>query len=245
VVLVVRAERQDEIAHALRARWGARVPFDCAVQSLDTPLAAAPYARDRMKPWGTAHAVLAARRALDGPFAVVNADDFYGRAPYDSLASFLRAAPAPGAPAYAIAGYPLTETLSDAGPVNRAVCRTDAEGWLVSIEERRGLTATSVGTDNLAGALVSMNCWAFTPAIFPQLDAGFSEFLAAHGAEADAEYTLPTVVGALVRERRARVRVLRTTGRWCGVTYAADAPRVAAFLEAATARGEYPRDLWA
>ena len=178
-------------------------------------------------------------------FAVANADDHYGRESFDALSSFVRAPRLPGAPAYALAGFRILETLTDAGPVNRAICRTDREAWLTSIEERSGLTAATVRAGGLADALVSMNLWAFTPAIFSQLDAGFTAFLEAHGTEPDTEFPLPTALGALVRDRQARVRVLPTPACWCGVTYAADAPRVAASLEAATARGEYPRELWA
>jgi MobA-like NTP transferase domain len=245
VALVVRAEQRDAIERALGAKLRGRVPLRCAVQAMDAPAAARAFAPGRGRPWGTAHAVLAARDVVEGPFVVANADDFYGRDAFGVLARFLRDEGTGRAPAFAIAGFALRDTLTDAGPVNRAICRTDAEGWLAGIEEHGGLTREMVDAAGIGDAPVSMNLWAFTPAIFAPLADGFDAFVRARGAERDAEYLLPKAVSEMVRERVARVRVVPAAGPWCGVTYAADAARVAAFLAAATARGDYPLDLWA
>jgi UTP-glucose-1-phosphate uridylyltransferase len=241
VVLVVRAGKERTMQAALSVRIGARVAVTCVAQRPDDlpPGCTAP--PTRTKPWGTAHAVLAARAAVQEPFAVANADDFYGRASFAALGEFLARAQPAESPAYALVGFPLGATLSEAGPVNRALLRTDAEGWLTAIEERPGLTSAKVAAELIADTLVSMNLWGFTPAVFPALEREFVIFLRAHGSSLDAEFLLPVAVRSL----RASVRVLPARGSWCGVTYPADAPRVAAHLAELTERGEYPLDLWA
>jgi NDP-sugar pyrophosphorylase family protein len=231
VVVVVRAEMRDATQASLESRLRGRVPVVCVVQKSD---------RDRTRPWGTGHAVLAAADAVREPFAVVNADDFYGRESFAAIGGFL-AAPAPsGAPAYVIAGFPASGTLSDAGPVNRAVCETDEDGWLVRITERMDLVRGDVPDDTP----VSMNFWGFTPAVFAQLEPMFETFRRGPGTNRSKEFLLPDALGRLVAARAARVRVLPTGGEWCGVTHPADAPRVAARLAALTASGAYPPDLW-
>src|SRR3989440_11099307 len=240
VVVVTR----PELAAAFE-RIGATV----VIQRLDD--VPGPVPAGRTKPWGTGHAVLAAAPEVGGPFAVVNADDFYGRAAFTRAAEFLAAAHGgAGSGTFANIAYPLRDTLSAAGGVNRAVCRADGEGWLESVEEvvdiRRLEDGTYAGTDvsgapvRLSGdALVSMNLWAFTPAVFALLrrrlaeflcraDAGRSEFLISHG------------IGDAGRRVEARARLLGTRGRWLGVTYPDDRPRVAAALRELVAAGEYP-----
>jgi NDP-sugar pyrophosphorylase family protein len=232
VVVVARAEMRDAVQASLETRLRGRAPVVCVVQKSD---------RDRTKPWGTAHAVLAAAGEVREPFAVVNADDFYGRECFAAVGGFL-AAPAPSArPAYVIAGFSLGGTLSDAGPVNRAVCETDADGWLVRITERTDLVRGDMPDDTP----VSMNFWGFTPAVFAQLEPLFDEFRRGPGATVSKEFILPDTIGRIVAAREARVRVLPAGGDWCGVTYPADASRVAAHLAALTASGAYPADLWA
>ena len=130
------------------------------------------------------------------------------------------------------------------GPVNRAICRADEEGWLERIEERTGLTAAIVDAQRIGGALVSMNLWGFAPELFAQLEADFALFLEHAVREDKAEYLLPSAIQSLIAVRSARVRLIPAAGGWCGVTYAADAPLVTAHLAALTKRGDYPRDLW-
>ena len=249
IVIVVREEMRAQLYASLTDRLRGRAIVECAVQALDALPAGFALPAGRARPWGTAHAVLAAAQSVGGPFAVANADDLYGRESFLTLGSFLaREAVAElgdGAPpTYALAAFPLRDTLSDTGPVNRAVCETDAAGALVGITERTGLTiADGRGADG--GASVSMNLWGFTPAIFPQLEESFREFLRAPGPDRNAEFLLPAAVQSLISARRAVVRVVPAGGSWCGVTYASDAPRVTRYLESAVARGEYPADLWA
>ncbi|HEX6535249.1 MAG TPA: NTP transferase domain-containing protein [Gemmatimonadaceae bacterium] len=246
VVLVVRAEMRDAFTAGIVARWRPRIEVALVQQEVDAA---------RRKPWGTGHAVLAARSAIDGPFAVVNADDYYGGVrSYASLATYLRGLP-PHASDYAVVGFPLADTLSGAGGVNRALLRSSPDGWLEHIEEvegieRAGSDGVVRGADGvrraLAGTLpVSMNMWGFTRAVFPQLDRGFRAFRSGREGDAGAEFLLPTYVESLVRDRRARVRVLPGGGPWCGVTHPGDRERTSALLRTLAERGEYACPVWA
>ena len=210
---------------------------------------------DRIKPWGTAHAVLAAAAELDGPFAVANADDFYGRDSYAALGGFLRTEDAGGLPTYAMVGFRLRDTMAEAGAVSRGVCRRTADGFLEHIEEVTHITKqgeegahqdASGGVRVLPGdTLVSMNLWEFRTAFIDQLRAAFEEFIREHGSSADRECYLPSVVGDLIRAGKARVRVLPTKSRWCGVTHREDKSAVAGMIRELISRGEYPESLWA
>ncbi|MBI2404272.1 MAG: nucleotidyltransferase, partial [Gemmatimonadetes bacterium] len=209
----------------------------------------------RRSPWGTGHAVLAAEPEIDGPFAVVNADDFYGRDAFAVVAEFLKLPIAPGPPAvFANVAYPLVETLSSAGGVSRAVCRVSGDGWLETVEEitdlRRRDDGAFAGVDprgrpqRVGGdALVSMNLWAFTPAVFPILRRGFAEFLRQAGGE-PGEFLIPHAIQDAVVRGDARVRLLRANSRWLGMTYPEDRPGVEAALRELVAAGEYPERLW-
>ena len=230
-----------------------RIDATVALQRLDD--VPGPVPAGRTKPWGTGHAVLAAASHVDGPFAVVDADDFYGRDGFTRAAEFLAARPAgESLVTFAIIAYPLRDTLSAAGGVNRAVCRANGEGWLESMEEvvdtRHLGDGTYEGTDargrpvRLAGdALVSMNLWAFTPAVFALLRTRFAEFLRQDTA-GRSEFLISHGIRDAVRRGEARVRLLGTQGNWLGVTYPDDRPRVAAALSQLVAAGEYPERLW-
>jgi hypothetical protein len=211
----------------------------------------------RRKPWGTAHAVLCARSAIDAPFAVINADDFYGKAAYEALARFLHIAhDCPGTRDYAMVGYLLGDTLTEHGHVARAVCLVDPDGYLVEINERLhierfGLVAryTQDGGQTWVeiplATPVSMNIWGFTPSLLAELETRFGRFLQDnHDRILEAEFLLPEVVGAMLREGQARVTVLPVGERWFGVTYKQDKPRVQAAIRELVERGDYPWELW-
>lgn len=254
VVFVVRPDLEKPFRTFVHQRYGAGIDATVVLQRLDDTPAGATGKR-REKPWGTGHAVLAAQPQMTGPFAVVNADDFYGRHAFAMAAEFLTHPTAAGPPAvFASVAYPLAETLSSAGGVHRAVCRLSGDGWLETMEEirdiRRGDDGAYVGVDpaghplRVGGdALVSMNLWAFTPAVFPMLRHGFAEFLRQDGA-AGGEFLLPDEIRDAVARGRARVRVLRAKGRWLGITYPEDRPGVEANLRQLVAAGEYPERLW-
>jgi len=204
---------------------------------------------EREKPWGTAHATLAARDLIDGPFAVVNADDFYGRRAFAVLCDHLSA----DGDDLAMVGFVLRDTLSPHGTVTRGVCRTD-DGWLRTIEEISGIArdgdgAAYPGDDGRVYQLsgdetVSMNFWGFPPAVLHSLQAGLAEFLAAEGHNPKAEYLLPTVVDRLIADGKARVRVLPGGGPWFGVTYKEDREGVMRSIRALVDAGDYPERLW-
>lgn len=237
VVLVVRPQTEALFRSGAGGRIARRMPVSYVWQTLEDLPAGFEVPADRHQPWGTGHAVLAAESAVTGPFAVINADDFYGRESFAAVSGFLATASS-SEPVFAMPGFELAATLTDSGPVTRALCRVDGDGWLEDIVERRGL---GQGGRASASAVVSMNMWGFTPAVFPELRRLFEAFLAA--AAAGGEFLLPDAVRSLIREARARVEVLAGAGQWCGVTFREDRPRVAARLAELVDRGVYPRDL--
>jgi hypothetical protein len=254
VVLVVKPGMEDEVERALGARMRRRLSVSYAAQAnaLPPPFTAP---EGRRKPWGTAHATLAAAASLDGPFAVVNADDFYGAGSYRLMAGFLQQPQEGAVPVYAMVGFPLRETLSPDGPVSRAVCEVDAGGFLRSVREV--LRVEPFGSDAreldeaggslpLGGSLpVSMNFWGFTPAFLAALAEGFRRFLERSAASISAEYYIPAAVQELLDAGGARVRVLAGGGPWAGLTYAGDRERLVRTIEGLVAAGAYPDDLWA
>lgn len=251
-VLVVREGSEAEMREAVGDRIARGLRLDYATQSSALPGGREP-PPGRVKPWGTGHATLAAAGLIDGPFAVVNADDFYGAASYRVLAEELRGAPS-SPPAHALVGFPLATTLSPDGPVSRGVLTLSPDGGLARIREvlkieRAGDDARYLDDDGswrpLAGATpVSLNFWGFRPELLDELARGFERFLAAAATSTTAEYYLPAAVQALIDEQKARVRVLGGGGPWAGLTYPGDRPRLVELLASLTARGEYPEDLW-
>jgi MobA-like NTP transferase domain len=254
VVLVVREGTEAEMREAVGDRIARHVPLEYAVQR-DTLPAGFASPPGRTKPWGTGQATLAAAGHLDGPFAVINADDFYGAGSYRVLAEYLRGSPPTSVPEFAMVGFPLLTTLSPDGPVSRGVCTVDRDGRLVSIREvlkieRDGDDAREIDESGRAlripGATpVSLNFWGFGLALLPALEADFARFLEENAGSTKAEYFLLSGVQSMVDRGAARVRVLGGGGPWGGLTYPGDRPRLVALVESLTARGEYPRDLWA
>ena len=256
LVVVTRRALVPAVQDTLVRRCDGRLDVMIAEQELDRIPDWAEGPAGREAPWGTAHAVLVAREHVPGPFAVVNADDFYGAASYRVLAGALRDAEAQGSAApWANVAFPLRVTMSDHGSVNRAVCETTPDGWLTRVVEQRGIVRAADGTGSVpepgggaralpAGQLVSMNCWAFTPTLFTELDTAFTAFLRAKPGLKD-ECLLPTVVNDALAAGRARARLLATEGPWCGVTHREDRPATVAALAALHATGVYPDRLFA
>ncbi len=253
LVLVVRQGMEADVREAVGDRIARRFPVAYAVQDQALPPGFAP-PPGRTKPWGTGHAVLAAAPLLDGPFAVINADDFYGAGTYRVLAEYFRQPRRGPLAEYAFVGFPLASTLSPDGPVTRGVCRVDESSHLVTIRElkvdRDGADARFLDESGswqpLPGPTpVSLNFWGFTPDFLAAVEDGFARFLARSGASTTAEYFLLSAVQDLVDADRACVRVLGGGGPWSGLTYPGDRPRLVAMLEQQIARGEYPADLWA
>lgn len=211
---------------------------------------------DRKKPWGTGHAVLSCKDAVYTPFAVINADDYYGATAFQALADYLRQAQdRDGVYEYGMVGYALGNTLSAHGHVARGVCQVTPDGFLIDVRERThierfpdGIQYTENGADWVrlpSDSSVSLNTWGFTPSIFEELEARFALFLQRNIASlSKAEYFLPDVVGDLVKEGKARVKVLPTKEKWYGVTYQEDRPHVQAAIREMIRQGIYPEKLW-
>jgi UTP-glucose-1-phosphate uridylyltransferase len=255
VVFVIRQELEPAFRERVLSRYEGRVPCALAFQELDALPDGMTVPAGREKPWGTAHAILCARRQVRGPFLAINADDFYGADAFRRMITFFEAdAPAAGPARFAMAGYPLGDTLSAHGSVARGVCEVDAHGRLVGIVERTGIervggriVAVSAEGEPLQfreDQPVSMNFWGLTPAIFPALERLLREFLQALGTEPKSEFYIPSAIFALIASGHCIVDVLPTTGRWFGVTHRADQPAVADAVRALVASGEYPTPLW-
>lgn len=255
VVFIIREDFAEAFKSSVGVRFAGKIEVDYAFQKLaDLPDGFA-VPEGRTKPWGTAHAVRAARHVTDGPFAVINADDFYGADAYQSIARWFAAEPSDTAKDhYSMVGYPLRNTLSEHGSVNRGICQTDAAGLLTGVEEvvdiARNADGTPSGTALDGSSLeldetcpVSMNFWGFTRSFFDQIEEHFSAFLTEKGGEQKSECYIPTVVDDLINRGKADCRVLDTTSSWFGVTYPDDKPHVVASIAKLTEAGDYPSPL--
>ncbi len=251
LVLVVRPEAEDEFRGRLE-RMSRRLPVTYAHQRLESESAGITPKIPREKPWGTAHAVLAAQDSVDGVFGVVNADDFYGRASFEALGAAL--AGSASGPRAVVVGFNVRDTLSDSGPVSRAVCEVDGAARLLRIvellevwsDQGRVLYRSASGeVRRLEGdERVSMNMWGFSPEIFDCLGARFRTFVSGPAAST-AEFLLPEVVQALIDEVEFNVSVVPGSDLWCGVTFREDRARAAATIAELVERGYYPKELWA
>ncbi|MFH1747768.1 MAG: NTP transferase domain-containing protein [Planctomycetota bacterium] len=268
VVFIIRPDMEAAFRAAIGSRYERHIPVEYAFQRLEDLPAGHTAPPGRTKPWGTAHAILAAADRVNEPFAVINADDFYGANSFATLAEFLttrvaqasRLCESDGAcvaePAtYAMVGYTLRDTLTVAGTVNRGVCRCDTDGWLQEITEIINIEPDgagacypdqSGGTGTLTGnEPVSMNFWGFRPVFFEQLRAYFEEFLRSNADSLKAEFYIPISIQDLIRAGRARVKVLPTSAHWCGVTHKEDLPRVVRMIAELVDADHYPHQLWA
>lgn len=251
LVLVIRRDIEADFRATIGRRLEKRMDVTYVYQEAHDLPAGFAVPVGRAKPWGTGHAVLAARRAVSRPFAVINADDFYGAAGYRTLAEHFRSSPD-----YAMVGYPLRQTLSEHGSVSRGLCATDAAGRLVSITEltkiekvddagtARYTDAAGVSHPLTGGEIVSVNFWGFTPAVFAQLESLFTTFLARHHGDPKAEFYLPTALSTLNEARAARIALLSNPDSWFGITYRDDLPTAQAAIGALIAAGRYPAPLW-
>ena len=252
VVFVIRRDFEAEFREKVGSKYEGMVPVEYCFQDIaDLP---APYSvpEGRSKPWGTAHATRAARSAVNEPFAVINADDFYGRDAFAKLGAFLAAATPMH---FAMVGYRLDLTLSENGSVARGICDVADDGSLRGVVEMTKLVRAGDAAENRENpdapvtvpldARVSMNLWGFTPELFGELERLFPEWLAKNGTLPKSEWYIPFVVDELIKEGRADCRVLPTDSRWFGVTYREDKPFVAAETAKLVAAGDYPGNLLA
>lgn len=255
VVFVIRRDFEEEFKTKVGSRFDQKVPVEYAFQDLHSLPEGFSVPEGRVKPWGTTHAVLAAEANIHEPFAMINADDFYGHDAFAKLAANLQTLkPENGKAHYSMVGFQLKKTLSDNGSVARGVC-TSKDGKLESVTEMTKIFGTETGARNeedpnniveLTGnELVSMNFWGFTPDLFPQLHEAFHEFLTQHGKDPKSECYVPKVVDILIKTGKADVEVLETSSSWFGVTYPEDKEVVVGSIKKLTDAGEYPSPLWA
>ena len=257
VVFVIKPEIEAQFKAAVGDRIARGMDVKYAFQRLEDLPEGYAVPEERVKPWGTAQAVLSAREVVKGPFAVINADDYYGPQAFREIYRYLSDHPDGERYEYAMVGYQLKNTVTENGHVARGVCEETEDGLLTAITERTHIESTPAGPryteDNgqtwteLSGeTIVSMNLWGFTRSFLDEAWARFPAFLDGTLA-ADplkAEYFLPGVVSSLIAEEKARVKVLRSADKWYGVTYQADKPQVVAAIASMTEGGLYPDALW-
>lgn len=254
VVFIIRESFRDEFESYFRARLNGRIEMEFVSQEIENIPEGATYNSEREKPWGTAHAIWVARDAINEPFGVINADDYYGVDAYDRLAGFLTdTANLDGD--YAVVAYYLRNTLSEHGTVNRGVCMSDENGFLTGVREcikikrdADGIIrypASDMTVEKLEeNTLVSMNMWGFLPSYFEYAEDLFRQFLGAEGQELKSEFFIPILIDHLIQTSKVKVRVLDTESDWFGVTYQEDKPFVMGEINRLVADGVYPENLW-
>ena len=251
VVFIIRESFAQEFKDIFEPKLKGKIETDYVYQDLNSFLNGRSVPEGRTKPWGTAHAVLCAKDAVKEPFAVINADDFYGRDAFEKAYRFLTGECS--ADTYSIIGYELTKTLSENGTVNRGVCQVDESGNLTSIAERLNISMKDgkiICDDNQEpkelplNSQVSMNFWNFHPSIFDYSQELFTKFLDTESSNPKAEFFIPIVADQYINEGAGRIRVIPTSAQWFGVTYKEDAPEVKEQLDQLVASGEYPGHLW-
>jgi UTP-glucose-1-phosphate uridylyltransferase len=252
VLFIIRKEIEAPFRAIVDRHFSNRIPVDYVFQELEALPGGFRAPPERTKPWGTGHAILQCKGFIKEPFAVINADDFYGRRSFEILSRRLQRTD-PASTDYSMVGYILHNTLSEHGSVARGLCEVDSSLKLLRIVERLKIERTSTGARmDVDGQWVplsgkewaSMNMWGFTPALFDRLEEAFLRFLPGAIGQPKAEFLVPTVVGELVTRGDATVEVLASDETWLGVTYSEDKPGVVAGVQARIQAGDYPERLW-
>ncbi|HWB04551.1 MAG TPA: nucleotidyltransferase [Verrucomicrobiales bacterium] len=254
IVFIIRREGEATFREKVVSRLEPHIPVALVYQEMtDLPTGFTP-PPDRQKPWGTGHAVWAARHEVKEPFCAINADDYYGRHSFRVMADFLRRSELNGTPAeWSMVGFQLRKTLSEYGKVARGICSVQ-DGLLTGVEELTDIHRTPEGAENrpdgkpvrplTGGETVSLNMWGFTPSLFDEFGQSFAAFLKTNGTNPKAEFYIPFGVDVAIQKGAATCRVLPTESQWFGVTYQDDKPRVIAAVKALVDAGEYPSPLW-
>ncbi len=256
-VLVINKKNEADFREVIGARAGKHMQIDYAFQQLDDIPAGFTIPEGREKPWGTGHAVLAARELIDGPFAVINADDYYGPEAFRTMYDFLSRAADDDKYHYCMISYKIENTLTENGTVSRGVCEADENGHLCGLTERTKIRRLEDGhiaytedgeswTAIADGTPVSMNLFGFTASMMKELDTSFAAALPGilESNPLKGEFYLPAVVSSLIEGGKADVALLMSADKWYGVTYREDRPGVVAAMEEKTASGLYPKPLW-
>ncbi len=256
IVFIIRKSFEADFRDIVGKKIEKKTDVDYVFQELDSLLPpGVTVPKDRQKPWGTGHAVLTSKHCVSIPFAVINADDYYGSHSFKVLGDYLNtAADADGVFDYSMVGFVLKNTLSDHGYVARGVCTANEQGYLKDIHERTRIEKIDAAVKYTEDgerwielspeSIVSMNMWGFTPSLFEALEKGFKDFYAENFGKPKAEFFLPTVVDALVQAGKARVKILPCPDKWYGVTYKQDHVLVKAAMAQFVASGVYPKNIW-
>ena len=256
VVFIIKHEIEKDFKEAIGDKMSEHIQVEYVYQETDNLPAGYDVPEGRVKPWGTGHAILSCKEVIDGPFAVLNADDYYGSKAFELMYDYLTSHEDDEKYRYTMVGYELEKTLTENGHVARGVCELDADNYLVDIVERTrierkengpaytedGQTWVEIPGDSVA----SMNIWGFNQSILQELETGFTEFLDKSIAEdpLTSEYFLPSVVGELLKEDKATVYVSKTSDQWHGVTYQEDKDLVSEAINKLKQDGKYPVNLW-
>jgi len=254
IVFVIRHHFEDAFREKIGSKLDGIVETAYAYQELDSCLGGFSLPANREKPWGTGHAIFVAKDVVKEPFAVINADDYYGPNSFKVMKNYLADATTINDTHYAMVGFILRNTLSEHGHVARGVCQADKNMLLQKVTERTKIKKHQTGAvfidqqgveHSLSGdEIVSMNLWGFHPSIFTHLQSQFNDFLAAHGHEEKSELFIPSVVDKLINDKQITAKVLATDDRWFGVTYKEDMLIARESIKKLIARGTYPEKLW-
>lgn len=251
VVFIIRDSFAEEFKNLFEPKLKGKVQTEYVMQEMDSWLENFNVPVEREKPWGTAHAVLCAKEVIHEPFAVINADDFYGRDAFDKAVKFLNEDVSEKE--YCIIGYQLSKTISENGTVSRGVCEVDYQGNLQNIVERTKIYPEDGKIWYVENGLkvplppdtpVSMNFWGFDPNVFDFIQEQFTKFLQANAANPKAEFFIPIVADAYIHEEKGKIKVIPTSSQWFGVTYKEDAPGVREDINKLIADGTYPKQLF-
>ncbi|MEZ4887572.1 MAG: sugar phosphate nucleotidyltransferase [Chitinophagales bacterium] len=251
VVFVIRHSFEEAFKTQFAKRWEGKIAIDYAYQEVNTPIEGLDEMPERSKPWGTAHATLVAADLIQEPFAVINADDYYGADSFQQIADFLTSMAA--SDHYAMVGFQLKNTISPYGTVSRGICEADKNGYLKTVVERTKIQRLEDGNiyflegeqPELLGenAVVSMNFWGFHPNIFEEMRKQFIEFAKENADNPKAEFYIPLSVNILIQTGKIKLSVLTSTEQWYGVTYQEDRPTVVDALQKYADEGKYPHTL--
>jgi hypothetical protein len=254
VVFIIRDFFREEFESHFRPRLEGKIEMEFVSQELSNVPVGSIYNKDREKPWGTAHAIWVANQVIKEPFGVINADDYYGVDSFVQLAAFLKESYENKSENYAVVAYYLRNTLSSHGTVNRGVCSSTSDNFLLNVKECIKIARNSEGQiqfpdgDQMVSldenTLVSMNMWGFLPSYFNYCHDIFSDFLRDEGMKLTSEFFIPTIVDKLIHDNILRVKVIDTESDWFGVTYQEDKPFVMEKISDLINKGVYPKKLW-
>jgi NDP-sugar pyrophosphorylase family protein len=251
VVFIIRESFAEDFKNLFEPKLKGKIQTEYVMQEMDSYTEGFQVPEERAKPWGTAHAVLCAKEVIHEPFAVINADDFYGRDAFDKAVKFLNEDVSEKE--YCIIGYELAKTISENGTVSRGVCEVDYEGNLLNIVERTKIfpeegkiyyIENSLKVPLPPDTVVSMNFWGFDPNVFDFIQKQFIKFLQDNSKNPKAEFFIPIIGDAFIHEGKGKIKVIPTSAQWFGVTYKEDAPTVKEDLHQLIAEGVYPEHLF-